>query len=1538
MIRDNLVFYFMRKKKIISAGVQKKYFPIAGIGASAGGLEACQELLKNLSAKPGMAFVFILHMVPGHKSLLAELFARLTKMPVSEIKSGMPLEANHVYVKPPNTNLSVSDGKLILSNNGKREFKYFPIDYFFRSLAGELRDRSIGVVLSGTATDGTLGAEAIKSAGGIVFAQDRNSAKYSGMPQSVISAGCADFELLPKNIAKELERIAKHPYICLAPVKTDESSITEEKGMERVFDILRQAKGLDFAHYKNTTMSRRISRRMAMLKLEKLKDYAEFLRENKNERENLFDDLLIKVTSFFRDPQVFHTLKKSVLPQILKDKRKSDVVRIWVTGCSSGEEAYSIAIILAELLENKMNRPSVQIFATDISEISTNKARQGFYGEIIKETVSPERLKKFFVKAGNSYKISKHLREMCIFSNQNVLTDPPFSNIDLISCRNLLIYLRPVLQEAVFRNFHYSLRLGGFLILGNSETVGGYANLFKAWDIKQRIFVKKYLSTVPKFGLGRKYYAPKKAEVKAITDINIKEEQETDILDIVNKTVLKEFASCGVLIDSNMEVVLFRGQTGRFLESAAGKPSNDIFKLAREGLFFPLRSAIYQAKKTRHTAKIDAKNIKCNGRRITVNIAVVPVANLPAGRKSKVLKEELFLVLFNEVTGSGAAKNLPKTGRGLSLKGKSAGSNEYIVNLQKELAETRECLKAAIEEHQNSDEEIKAVNEEILSANEELQSTNEELETAKEEMQSLNEELLTANEELQVRNAQVLLLNSDLMNLFSSINIPVIMMGPDFVIRKATHQAEKALNITSSDIGRPISNVKLNVDIPDLEKIALGVIESLHPKTVEVKNNEGCWYSVYIRPYRTVENKIEGVVVVFIDITERKKAEQIVEDAREYAENIIETIGEPLMVLNNDLRVVTVNRAFCQAFRVNPKETQGRFIYDLSNRQWDIPKLRQLLEEVISKNIVFDKYEVKHDFKAIGPKIMLLTARRLAGKRMILITIEDITERRKLEDDLVWAKERQYRALIDAIPQKAFLKDKNSVYLYCNSSYARDLKIKPEEIKGKTDYDFFPPYLADKYRSDDDRIIKTGKSESIKEEYIPAGSSFKNYRKVSVNTIKIPIMDKDGKVTGLAGLFWDITEQRKSEEALRKSKELLFEMTTQIPGVVFQFYDRGNGKKGFYYVSRQSKQLFGLDPDLKRYFQRFCALVMPEDRLNFKASIEKAAREFSEWKYEGMLQKHTGEKICFSGHAVPLRRGNDTILNGILLDVTGYKKMEEKLRESEQRYRVLAESSIDPIFLQDRKGKFLYINQAGARFLGKPPSDIEGKELGAFLAMEERKQRFADFRIAFRKGKNILTERTVKIRGQAHTFLVATAPIFDDKKNVTATVNIAHDITELKKTGTGLTESEGYWEEQKSALERKNIAFREVIEQIEVEKKKIKDDVIANVDKLVMPIIRKLSAKGVTQKYMDLLNNRLQELTSSFGRRLTDGMFKLSPKEIEICNLLEGGLSSKEAARLLNVSYQTIEKHRKGIRKKLGLSHKKVNLITYLQEHADIKT
>ncbi|MFA6186753.1 MAG: chemotaxis protein CheB [Phycisphaerae bacterium] len=1120
-----------KKKKAMPVGIKAASFPIVGIGASAGGLEAYQELLKNLSAKPGMAVVFIMHLAPEHKSMLTELLARSTKMPVREIKNGMSIEINNVYVIPPSANVSIAGKKLKLSKMKNAGLRRMPVDWFFHSLAEEQGNRGIGVILSGTATDGTLGAEAIKTEGGIIFAQDEKSAKYDGMPQSAIAAGCVDFVLSPKRIAHELERIAKHPLISSGGLVKADKSITAAKGLEGIFDILRSASGLDFTHYKTNTINRRISRRMVLLKLENLKSYIKFLRENKGEVENLYEDLLIKVTSFFRDPKVFHILKKRVMPAILKNKTKGQEVRIWIPGCSSGEEAYSIAISLIEAMGSKKSAVTVRIFATDMSESNIDKARQGIYGKNIQNDFTPERLKRFFTKMGSSYKVSKLLREMCIFSKQNVFSDPPFSNLDLISCRNLLIYMQPVLQKKMFHNFHYGLRPGGFLLLGNSESASGYSNMFKTIDRRQRIFVKKYLPGESKLELGQKYYPQKKLEIKEKTGV-IKG-KETNIEDLVERIVLNEYAPCGVLIDSDMDVVQFRGHTGRFLESASGKPSLNIFKLAPKGLFQPLHTAIYKARGTKHTVKIEARNVKYNGRTMRVNITVIPV-------KSGPLKEELFLALFDDISGEAKSKNLPKSF------GKSAAKDEkYVESLQRELSETKEYLQTVIEEQENVNEEVKTANEEILSSNEELLSTNEELETAKEELQSSNEELTTTNEELQSRNSEVVLLNNDLINLLTSINMPVIMMGTDLVIRRITPQAEKMLNVISSDIGRPISRIKLNVDIPDFEKILLEVIESHYPKTFETKDKEGNWYLAYIRPYRTLDNKISGVVAIFDDITERKLMEKKLSQSKEEEfKTVFDNAVDGIVIVDIESRkFYRGNDSFCRMLGYGPEEIKGLGVMGIHPEK-DLPYvIEQFERQVKGESHSNEDVPVKRKDGSVFYADINSATIVIAGTLYLIEFFRDTTKRKEAEDQLR-KSENKYRSLFVS-SQDAIMTMEPPSWRYTSGNTAT---IKMFRVRNEAEFLTYDPWKLSPEHQPDGSASEEKAKEMI-DTAMRKGKHFfewthkrTNGEEFSSNVLLSRI--EHGEKVFLHATVRDITEQKHLEEELKNADEQ--KTTTEI--------------------------------------------------------------------------------------------------------------------------------------------------------------------------------------------------------------------------------------------------------------------------------------------------------------------------------------------------------------------------------------------------------
>ena len=834
-------------------------FPIVGIGASAGGLEAYTALLKALPADLGMAYVLVPHLDRAHTSAFPEILARATPMPVLEIVEGTAVQPNNVYVIPRNSEMTIARGVLHLAEHEQPRSVNMSIDIFLRSLAADQGSNAIGIVLSGTATDGTLGLTAIKGEGGITFAQD-SSAKYDGMPASAVASGSVDFVFSPAEIANELGRIARHPYVRGKGIEFEEVGDTTDKQMAQVFAMLRRITRVDFSEYKPPTVGRRVARRMALHKIEDLHDYVALLQHNNDEVKALYQDLLINVTSFFRDPQAFEALKSIVYPTFIEGQgSRTAQIRIWVPGCSTGEEAYSHAISVVEFLGDKYADIPIQIFGTDLSETAIQRARMGLYKESIETDVSPIRLRRFFHRVDTGYQISKTIRDVCIFSVQNVFSDPPFSRIDLVSCRNVMIYLSQKLQERIAPLFHYALNPAGFLMVGSSEgLLGSGAEFFDMADKTQKIYRKIAAPTPTPVTFGFPASTPERYVDEAEPAQPGKATaalppMPPDLQREADRLLLARYSPPAVIVDDQLDIIQSKGHTSSFLELPVGRASLNLLKMARSGLLYELQNAIDEARKSGMDAVRTGVSVEQNGGANLINIRVTPF-------RTPVQDKTSFIVAFEPSAGLQSLPSAETVPSPLSEDERNV-KDRQILQLKQELDAAKEYLQSIIEALESTNEELQSANEEIQSGNEEMQSTNEELQTSKEELESANEELHTVNEEMQHRNELLTQLNNDLTNLLNSVNLPIVMVGPDLSVRRFTPQAAKVLGLTAADFGRPITRLRLKTDLDNLEQVLLDVIAEVRPQQYRIRDSEGNLCALRLTPYRTADNRIDGVVL-----------------------------------------------------------------------------------------------------------------------------------------------------------------------------------------------------------------------------------------------------------------------------------------------------------------------------------------------------------------------------------------------------------------------------------------------------------------------------------------------------------------------------------------------------------------------------------------------------------------------------------------------------------------------------------------------------
>ena len=1245
-------------------------FPVVGIGASAGGLEAMIEFLTALPQDSGMAYVFIQHLPPERNSLLAEILSKKTRMPVQQVEDGMEVRPDHLYVIRPGHVLTIRDGRLHLGAETERRGTTRPVDDFFKSLAEEQRERAIGVILSGMGSNGTAGAQAIKAVGGLCVAQDPETAQFPSMPRHLIDQGYADYVLRPSDMPDMLRRYAGHPYAREGGQDADEQLRRNALHVHEILAILRTRTRQDFSAYRKPTLLRRIQRRMGLARVTDVGDYARRLRQNAMEVSALADDLLIHVTGFFRDREAWEALRDKVIAPLVSRRDPEGEVRAWVTACSSGEEAYSLAILLVEEAERQGKPLTIKVFATDMAQRTLEHARSGLYPDGIEAEIEPERLERYFEKDGSSYRVRPYLRECVIFAPQNVLSDPPFSRLDVISCRNLLIYLEPEHQQRVLSLLHFGLREGGALFLGSSETVASMEELYEVVDKRARIYrrVGPTRHGNAHFPLPRAFRraagaaagntdaggpgASAAAAAAAAREPFLAGRRLTaapSIGLITHRTLLERHLRAAVTIDRDNRVLYYHGNTRPFLAQPQGEPTRDLMALAREGLRGPIRIAINRSG-AEHAAVtvVDGWMEVEPGRQAHVAVTASPaVSDDPAN-------PEYFVVSFDQFD------DLHVGGRGGGTSGNGDEDAEGD-GAEAELRRVREELQRTIEELQTSNEELKAANEEVTSINEELQSSNEELETSKEEMQSLNEELTTVNAQLQAKMEEHQDARNDMTALLSSTAIAMLFLDNTFRIRRYTPAVRGLMDLIPADAGRPLKDLNRKFDDPSLDGDVRAVLEKLVPLEREVPAADGKHYLRRALPYRTMDDRIDGVVVTFVDVTERRRAEIERAALRELAEKTVETLHEPLLVLRADLTVERANPAFYRHFKVSAGETLGRKIYDLGNGQWNIPALRKALEEVLPANKAFNDYEVTQEFPGVGRRVMFLNGRQLNHVQLILLGIRDVTDRHDTEAALRGSEER-FRTLVQSLHDYAMLMtDPDGVITEWSEGAQRVTGFAAAEAVGKhVSLLYTPEQVQDGYvEREFGEAAETGRAE--REDWRVR----RNGERFWCNEVVHAVRDAGGRVTAFAKISRDLGDHKWIETALRESEErfrLIVEnvrdyaiFTTDPQGLVATW-------------NPGAERIFGY-AEGEIVGQNARVLFTPEDRAagEHDKELATAAREGRASDDRWQMRKG-GERFWAAGVTTAMRdaAGNLTGFTKILRDETPRKQFEEQLKAANE--------------------------------------------------------------------------------------------------------------------------------------------------------------------------------------------------------------------------------------------------------------------------------
>ncbi|TXD93685.1 PAS domain S-box protein [Gillisia hiemivivida] len=1242
----------MKKDKLIKS---KNEFPVVGIGASAGGLKAFKSFIKNIPEKSGIAYVLVQHLDPDHKSLLSEILQKVTKIQILEITDDIDVEPDKIYILPANKMLMANDGILKLEPRPKPEkgTTNLPINLFFDSLANVHQSHSIGVILSGSGSDGTEGFKAIKNKGGTTFAQDEASAEWDDMPRHAAEAGVVDFVLPPERIPEKIVELIGERNTDKGEEQNNSEDNSEDnsKAIQQILDLLQERRGTDFTYYKKTTIGRRIDRRITINKCKNIDAYLHFIKNNNEEKDLLYQDLLIPVTDFFRDPKIFDHLCQTVLPNILNNRKSGDAIRIWVAGCSTGQEAYTFAICLREQMEANLNPwEKVQVFATDISEPAIAKARKGVYKKDELASLSSERISKFFTKSHGKYRINKEVREMCVFAEQNFLKDPPFGNMDLISCRNVLIYMEPYLQKKALTTFYYGLKPKGFLLLGKSETGSTMSELFASENKASKLYIRKEVPgqlILPPIQVGKKV-GRERGDRAAQT-----EEKGTNFEKAANTLLLNEYTPAGVVVNGVLDIVHFKGDTGNYLQQQTGRPSYNLVKIARPGLAFELRSLLQKAKKNKDRVQKENIPIKVANTTLVVSLEVVQLPNMA---------EPYFMVLFHAKALE--ANTVEITAEEKGKKSELDPKDQLIAQLQKELQQTREDILEITEDQETANEELQSSNEELLSSSEELQSLNEELETSKEELQSTNEELTSVNQEL----------------------------------------------------------ISLN--------------------------------------------------------------EQVTEE-RNFAEVVVETVREPLVVLDKDLKVISANSSFYLTFHEKESETIGKLFYELGDKQWDIPELQDRLESVLPRKESFLDFEITQTFKSIGERTMLLNAREIKGenksRKMVLLAIEDITEKKHLRQKEKVRLAKFKNLVLQAPVAIMFLKGEDYKVELANDFYLQ-LVEQEKDFIDRPIFESLPELKDQGFKELFDKVVKSGEPYHGKELEVKINRNNKSKRGF-YNFVYQPIRDWEGTATGVMVIAVEVTEQvlarRKVEEGAQKYNEIIHSSPSMVAVLegedfiltvandsILDHLGKGDGIIGKpYLVSVPELEEQGLGDLLRKVYKTGEPYHAHEMPVNLVRDGEK---KLSYYNFVYQPQRDVQGKII----------GVTIIAN----EVTAQAELNKEIKESEARYHQMTDLVPDMIINATVDGEVFYYNKRWTDFTGWSLKKIKKEGWVKLIHPEDLRDAINNWQQAINTGDNYEMElRILDKNGDFKWHLSRAVPVKDETGKIIMWLGANAQIQKLKE-------------------------------------------------------------------------------------------------------------------------------------------------------------